>query len=291
MGTDAHLHWHPFFRYPRAAREQAEPHGLTIDRAGNFRRLSAGTAFGGTGEVEEARVEEGKGRWAAAAAEFDQLSSAFCAFDNCVHDHAMYKYQHVGASYIIACPSIAAPFANIADPTDGLLHDGGEEASCMEVGARPAKSSAGATSKPGRESVVLKNSRMARLATELMAIAQQRQMSLKIGVHCGKCVGAVLGNLRSFYCIYGDTVNVASRLCQHADPNEIVVSPAFAASLPSLADLRYNKKLNLKGIGPFESYSIATPAAQAPMASSAGVHAWRAAMSRRRSSSESLPEV
>ncbi len=30
---------------------------------------------------------------------------------------------------------------------------------------------------------------------------------MKIGIHSGKCVGAVLGSLRSFYCVYGDTVS------------------------------------------------------------------------------------
>ncbi len=33
-----------------------------------------------------------------------------------------------------------------------------------------------------------------------------------MGVSCGPAAGAVLGEHRRFYCIYGDTVNLAARM-------------------------------------------------------------------------------
>ena len=56
-----------------------------------------------------------------------------------------------------------------------------------------------------------KNTKMARLAADLMLIGQEHHLDLKIGMHCGSCVGAVIGNLRSFYCVYGNTINLAAR--------------------------------------------------------------------------------
>ena len=43
-------------------------------------------------------------------------------------------------------------------------------------------------------------------------ILQRRGIDVQIGLHTGKCAGTVLGTLRRFYCVYGDTVNVTARL-------------------------------------------------------------------------------
>jgi class 3 adenylate cyclase len=158
--------------------------------------------------------------------ELEELSPTFCAFDDCVYRHGLYKYQHVGSDYIVTCPAIAAPFADEA-----------------ERQARPSRVSLGD-----------KNTRMAALAAELVRIAEQRQVAVQIGIHCGGCVGAVLGSLRSFYCIIGDTVNVASRLCHAAEPGHIVTSEAFAQTVPRLCV--YHMQLVLKGVGPFAVYQI-----------------------------------
>jgi len=107
----------------------------------------------------------------------------------------LYKYQHVGPWYIITCPNAAEPFK-------------------VERHHGEAKPQSYATD-------------MARLAHQLLATARQHGFELRIGIHAGSAAGAVIGKLRAFYCIYGDTVNTASRLCKHAEPGQIHCSSGF----------------------------------------------------------------
>ena len=53
----------------------------------------------------------------------------------------------------------------------------------------------------------------------------------QVGIHTGAAAGAVIGKLRAFYCIYGDTVNTASRLCARAEAGQIHCSQGFVTCL------------------------------------------------------------
>ena len=107
----------------------------------------------------------------------------------------LYKYQHVGPWYIIVCPNAAEPFK-------------------VERRHGEAKTQSYATD-------------MALLAHQLLAMARQHGFELRVGIHSGSAAGAVIGKLRAFYCIYGDTVNTASRLCKHAEPGQVHCSSGF----------------------------------------------------------------
>ncbi len=51
---------------------------------------------------------------------------------------------------------------------------------------------------------------MAMLAQLLVSIAQRHGFELHVGMHAGSAAGAVVGKVRSFYCICGETINTAS---------------------------------------------------------------------------------
>jgi class 3 adenylate cyclase len=63
--------------------------------------------------------------------------------------------------------------------------------------------------------------------------------SLRVGMACGPAAGAVIGAHRAFYCLYGDVINTAARMCQLAaaapDPPDGVVASAEAAAQVSTA--------------------------------------------------------
>lgn len=72
---------------------------------------------------------------------------------------------------------------------------------------------------------------MAVLAYQFQSIAHTHGFDLQVGMHAGSAAGAVIGTLRSFYCIYGETVNLSSRLCKLANTGQIRCSQGFVTCL------------------------------------------------------------
>jgi len=63
-------------------------------------------------------------------------------------------------------------------------------------------------------------------------------VAVRIGLHCGPVTAGVLGKERLQYDVWGDTVNVASRMESTGEPNRIHVSETFANALsPTNFDL------------------------------------------------------
>ena len=76
----------------------------------------------------------------------------------------------------------------------------------------------------------------ARLALAMQRVMEERRfggqtLRLRVGLHTGPLVAGVVGARRQLYDLWGDTVNVASRLESQGLPGEIQVSGAVAASL------------------------------------------------------------
>jgi adenylate cyclase len=85
------------------------------------------------------------------------------------------------------------------------------------------------------------------------------RMQVRIGVHCGPVTAGVIGTERLQYDVWGDTVNVASRLEGTSEPGRIHVSEAFANVLRSSSDpapftIIPRGEVEIKGKGAMTTY-------------------------------------
>jgi class 3 adenylate cyclase len=70
------------------------------------------------------------------------------------------------------------------------------------------------------------------------------------GIATGPAVAGVIGNRRFAYDLWGDTVNLASRLEENAAPGRILVSESTAGQLTDRYDFGPSEILEVKGKGP-----------------------------------------
>ena len=79
---------------------------------------------------------------------------------------------------------------------------------------------------------------------------------VRIGIHTGPAVAGVIGSRKFAYDVWGDTVNVASRLESSSEPNRIHVSGAVAYALGERYRFASRGAVPLKGKGETETFFL-----------------------------------
>ena len=79
---------------------------------------------------------------------------------------------------------------------------------------------------------------------------------VRIGLHTGPVVAGVIGTSKFVYDLWGDAVNVASRLETTAPPGSIQVSEEVASALGSAYELEPRGSVELKGKGATPAYLL-----------------------------------
>jgi len=72
---------------------------------------------------------------------------------------------------------------------------------------------------------------------------------IRIGVHTGPVIAGVIGVNKFIYDVWGDTVNLASRLEAHGLPGRIHISEATRQALAAEYDCEPRGLIDIKGIG------------------------------------------
>lgn len=81
-------------------------------------------------------------------------------------------------------------------------------------------------------------------------------LKIRIGINTGSVTGGVIGQKRFIFDIWGDTVNVASRVQQMARPNSICITEATAQKLNGNFKLQLVGELRLDQSGPVKIYEV-----------------------------------
>jgi adenylate cyclase len=81
-------------------------------------------------------------------------------------------------------------------------------------------------------------------------------LALRVGVHSGPAVGGVIGHRKFAFDVWGDTVNVASRLEAHGIPNRVHVSEATWRLVGDRFECESRGTVDLRGHGPMQTFAI-----------------------------------
>ncbi len=105
-------------------------------------------------------------------------------------------------------------------------------------------------------------SRVVMLGLEMIEIVERYAgesglpLALRVGVHTGPLVAGVIGTHKFQYDLWGDTVNVASRLEAAGIPGTVQVSRATRERLDRGLPVTRRGTLRLKGVGAFETWLV-----------------------------------
>jgi class 3 adenylate cyclase len=91
---------------------------------------------------------------------------------------------------------------------------------------------------------------------EGMQEGRARPVNFRIGMHCGPVVAGVIGSKRTIYDIWGETVNLASRMEALSKPGRIHVSGAIHEHLADRYLLQPRGDIEVKGVGTLQTWFL-----------------------------------
>ncbi|TGM17436.1 ammonium transporter [Leptospira meyeri] len=82
------------------------------------------------------------------------------------------------------------------------------------------------------------------------------KLSMRIGINTGPVVAGVIGTKKFIYDIWGDAVNLASRMESHGLPNEIQITESTADLIRSDFELEERGEIEVKGKGKIKTFLV-----------------------------------
>ncbi len=82
------------------------------------------------------------------------------------------------------------------------------------------------------------------------------QLRMRVGLHCGPVVAGVIGTSKFIYDLWGETINMASRMESTGVPDEIQISEAFYDALDGSYEVTPRGEIEVKGVGTVSTYLL-----------------------------------
>jgi len=99
-------------------------------------------------------------------------------------------------------------------------------------------------------------------ACEMIEFVERRNMTssykweMRVGVHSGSVVAGVVGQRKFTYDLWGDTVNLASRMEKTGEPGEVNISARTHELVNAFYNCKYRGKLEVPGKGKVDMYFV-----------------------------------
>lgn len=79
---------------------------------------------------------------------------------------------------------------------------------------------------------------------------------MRVGIHSGPLVAGIIGTKKTSFDVWGDTVNIAARAEQHAEPNTINITKVIAEKICDYFNLTHRGEIPMKYGGSLDMYTL-----------------------------------